>query len=337
MRKNLAYLFLLIILAGLAFFFVNKDKGRNLNTEVFTEFAIEDTSQVHKIFISNNVTNENIVLTRNANDRWLVNNTYTAKKDRIDIILKSFARAEVIYPVPKTEMESVIKLMASNNRKIMIYGADEKLIKTWYLSHGIQSQQGTYALLEYPDKGRSAEPSILSLSGFRGFLTNRFNTDLLDWRSTSVFSFPDLNIKEIEVFRPRELHNSFKIKVKDYPTQQFALEDNDGNAILFSPKTLAQYISGFKNINLESYRNNMENSEIDSLRALQPDLLITVWNDQDEPKSVKLYYRPVSEDHKKAGYEYDPERMAGIVEDEIVSFQRNTVDKLIIKPNAFQF
>ena len=145
MRKNLVYLFLFIILIGLAYFFMKKDKARKMNSEVFTDYAINDTSQVKKIFISNNVTNENISLTRNANNKWIVNNTFPAKKDRVDILLKTFDRAEVIYPVPKKEMESVIKLMASNNKKIMIYGPDDKLIKTWYLSHGIQSQQGTYA------------------------------------------------------------------------------------------------------------------------------------------------------------------------------------------------
>ena len=336
MRKNYIYFIVLVILASLAFYLLKNEDGGKMNSEILTDYAIEDTSLVQRIFIANNLNNEKIDLKRIGDGSWSVNDQWIAKKDRIDILLKTFDRAEVIYPVPKTELASVIKLMASNNKKVMIYGYDNKLLKTWYLSHATQSQQGTYALLEIPGKGKSAEPSIISLSGFRGFVTSRFHTDILEWRSANVFSFPELDIKEIEVFRPEELHNTFKITVKDFLKNDFALEDNDGNFLPFNSHVMASYISGYKNINLESFQHNLEQYQVDSLKALQPDIQITVWDKNDDQKTVKLYYLPVSENHKSAGYDHDPERMAGIVEDEVVTFQRLTVDKLMAIPQNFK-
>ena len=335
MKKNLIYLLVLVLVVGVAFFFSRND-GKGSSAEVFDDFAVADTSQIHKVFIANSVTLERILLERLPNGTWSLNGEGIARKDRIETVLTTFDRAEVIAPVPKSELKSVNTKMAANNKKIMIYDRDDQLIKTWYLSHAIQSQQGTYALLEYPDKGKSSEPAIISMSGFRGYLGSRFATDISEWKSTEVFRYPNLNIKEIEVFRPKELHNSYKIRIDDFINRKFRMENNDGAELQFNPERLAQYITGYKGIYIESFRHNMDDAQQDSLRALLPDYEISVLDAKDNRKIVKFYYRPPSENHVFSGYDKDPEKLAGIFEDEVVSFQVFNVGKILATPEQFR-
>ena len=335
MKRNLIYLLVLVLVAGVAFYLSKKDT-KGSSTEVFMDFAILDTAQVQRIYIGNLVTKEEIDLKRQADGTWSLNGEGRARADRVNTLLTTFDRAEVLAPVPKSELKNTNAKMSSNNKKIMIFGEDNKLLKIWYLSHAIQSQQGTYALLELPDKGKSAEPVILSISGFRGYLGSRFGTDVYDWKSTEVFRYPDLDLKEIDVFRPKELHNSFKIIIDDFVSQKFRLEDSEGRNLSFNPELLAQYIRGYKGIYIESFRNNMTNAQQDSLRALKPDFQISILDNRGNQKSVDLYYRPPTENHKFAGYENNPEQMAGIFQDDIVSFQIFNMGKLLAKPNEFQ-
>jgi len=335
MKKNIIYILVLIVLAGLVYVLGNKDDKKSFSPDIYTDFAIPDTSVVHKVFIGNNVTEETILVERMPNGKWLLNNEHIAREDRIETLLSTISRAELLGMVTKSELKPVAKKMAANNKKVMIFGANNELLKTWYISHAIQSQQGTYALLELPGKGKSSLPAILTLSGFRGYLGSRFATDIYEWKSTEVFKYPSLNLKEIEVFRPKELHNSFKIKIEDYINRKFSLENNEGTPIPFNPELLAEYITGYKAIYLESFRHNMTPHEQDSLRLLQPDYEISVIDGKNNSKSVKFYYRPASDDHWESGYSKDPEKLAGIFQDEIVSFQVFNMGRLLVEPKDF--
>lgn len=334
MKKNLLYLGILLVLIILAYFITSKPETK-IPLQSLAEFAIEDTSLIQQIFIANNVNGESILLERKKND-WTLNGEYIAKKDRINVLLKTFKLAEVIYPVAQSEMETVIKTLAASNKKIMIYGPQNELIKTWYIGHSTQSKQGTYALLELPEKGRSDYPYIITVSGFTGHLVSRFNTNLEDWRDSRVFTYPELNIAEIDVFRPKELHNSFNIRINNFINRDFDVVDNNGVPIQNNPNTIAQYVGGFKKINLESYRHNLSQSTVDSLLTSQPDFLVTVKDDKGELTSVKLHFKKPSRDHRLKGYETDPERMIGVFNNEVVSFQRLSVNKIMALPEELQ-
>ncbi len=332
MKKNLIYLALILALGAVLFFLNKEDSKKSFSSDIYTDFAIPDTSVVHKVFIGSNVTQQTVLVERMDNGKWLVNNEFIAREDRIETLLSTISRAELLGMVTKSELEPITKKMAANNKKVMIYGKNDELLKIWYVSHAIQSQQGTYALLELPEKGKSSLPAIITLSGFRGYIGSRFGTDLNEWKSTEVFKYPSLNIKEIEVFRPKELHNSFTIRIEDYINRKFSLENNDGSPIPFHPEVLAEYIKGYKGIYLESFRHNMSQHEQDSLRLLQPDYEISVIDGNNNSRSVKFYYRPATDHHWESGYSRDPERLAGIFQDEIVSFQVFNMGKLLVEP-----
>ena len=334
MKKNLVYLIILAALLTVAYFVISKPEAQK-KLESYANFAVEDTSLVQKIFISNNVNQETILLERKGSD-WTLNGEYLAKRDRVDVLLKTFALAEVIYPVAQSEMETVIKTIAASNRKIMIYGPRDELIKTWYIGHSTQSKQGTYALLELPEEGKSDYPYIITVTGFTGHLVSRFDTNLEDWRNSKVFSYPELDIQEVDIFRPKELYNSFNIKINDFINRDFEVVNNDGIPIIHNPNTIATYVGGYKRINLESYRHNLSEMSVDSIMNSQPDYLISVKDSEGEVTSIKLYYKNPTRDLKLKGYDTDPERMIGVFRDEVVSFQRLTVNKLMALPSELQ-
>ncbi|MEM7163338.1 MAG: hypothetical protein AAF487_12960 [Bacteroidota bacterium] len=337
MKKNLLYLFILIALVCIAYFISQKDtKQTNLSGDtIYYDFAIEDIDQVEKVFIGNNVNQKSILVEKVEDDVWVLENGERAQKDRIETMLSTFERAELLQIIPKSKLKSVSSKMAANNKKIMIFGANDQLLKTWYLSHATQNQQGTYALLELPDKGKSSLPAVITLQGFRGYLGSRFGTDILEWKSTEVWHFPDLDFKKISVFRPKNVHDSFEIEIEDFVNRKFTLKNNDGAELNFNPEKLAQYVAGFKSLYLESFRTNMSDTAIDSIRNATPDYVLEVTGIDGAPFSMEFYHRPPTKDHVEAGYLLDPERMAGFFNDELVSFQTFHMGKMLAVTKEF--
>ena len=173
MKSNLRIFVILVIVTVFTFLLWKMQEGTNgdLSSEATTNFAIADTSLVTKIFIAG-TNGESVLLERRSDTRfWTLNGKHLARKDATDLLLKSFARAEVKGAVPELKRSTVIRNLSGSGKKVEIYLGDDKLDKTWYIGTATPSHTGTYMLLETPEEGKSQEPFIVHLEGFVEYLS----------------------------------------------------------------------------------------------------------------------------------------------------------------------
>ena len=87
MKKNRLIIIITLILAVIAFLFIYTATKSTLSKSL-SNFAIQDTSLVTKVFLTDK-SNNKVTLVKKAPGDWSVNNKYIASNDLIDIFLKT--------------------------------------------------------------------------------------------------------------------------------------------------------------------------------------------------------------------------------------------------------
>ena len=300
MKKNRLTIIIVIALLAIAlFFYLNNSKG-TIKKEL-RDFAVEDTASITKIFLVDKA-NHQVTLER-KNHEWIVNKKFTARRDVINLLLKTIKRISVRAPVPKAAEDNIVKNLAVKSTKIEIY-KDNDLIKTYYVGGPTQDQYGTYMLLK-----NSSRPFIMEIPGFRGYLSTRYFTFVNDWRSQIIFNKRYRNILSVTVKTPKEPNKSFKIiksenniiDLKDYKNQSVAKFD-----------TLAakQFLAHFIRINFNKFVENFKHKK-DSILKTPPSYIITLEDVNKNKKTIKVY--PMLSigrtDSKGNALKYDPDNM----------------------------
>jgi hypothetical protein len=338
MHKNLQLFYVLIVVTAAALgvrWYLNGDKSHNLSEIEAGNFAIEDTSSVTRIVIADK-DGYTADLRRETGARyWTLNNRFPARKDAVDLLLKTMRRIAVKGPVSEAEKPTVMRMMAGRAKKVEIFTEGGVApLKTWYIGTPTQSHTGTYMLLE-TRTGMAEEPFITHMEGFTGFLSTRFFTDEREWRYTGVFDHPGRTLKRIEC------------EVHAMPEESWALEvQPDGGLVLTDadqiqlPPTdtlaLQNLFLRYRKVHLETYNNHLSEEGIDSLlNTASPAFTLRAWGESSmKPDSIQLYWKaPISETYDDLGRKnkWDGSRMYGRVNgDEVVLVQRFVFDPLIV-------
>ena len=258
---------------------------KNSNIEVLRDFAVQDTAQIDKIFLVDKDNNQ--ILLERENAHWIVNGKTRAREDLKNILLETIRRVDVYSPVPKTRQEYVIRDLASNGIKCEIYQKGKK-VKTFYVGGVTQDNLGTYMLLE-----NSAEPFIVSIPGFSGYLTTRFNTNENEWVSKRVYSYAFNDIAAVEVEYPNEPAQSYKmINAGDNKFELIRL-DNKLPVERFDTVKVKQQIGRFKKVGFEFFvPNEFQAHRIDSIRQYTPMYRFNVIDNLGNSRELECYSRP---------------------------------------------
>jgi len=194
MKKNLILLAVLAILGTVAYFLYGSSTKNTLDSNEFTEFAIEDTASVTRINIIDKVTG-NISLTRDEQG-WKIGDKHRAKSRSVEICLEAIKNIKIKGSVPKNKQKAIISNAAGAGTKIEIYTNNSSVPeKSWISAGNTSDHHGDYFILELPGKGISPEPYIVDMPMFAGFLTARFHTVYNDWRFSGIFNHPKLDFK----------------------------------------------------------------------------------------------------------------------------------------------
>jgi len=321
-------LFILIAIYAVYLVISSSQKG-TITDKPLSDFAIKDTSTVDQIVIKDNFGNE-ISVKRDESNIWWLNNGYKARKDAVDIILKTANRIRVQRPVAKSALENTLKKIAVKNKRVDFYQKGV-LSKTYFVGNPTMDHYGTYMLLEIPRKGRSNEPFIMEIPGFNGNLESRFFTDAIEWRHTGLFNFDPANIRNVQFEDFESTDKSFQI---DAPYKNtFELSDLKGNkAALFDTVKVQKYLINYKKIHFESFTRELSKEQKDSVMASKPRYKITVTGRGGEKKSVKLFNIKLSSPIEDAGnlVEVSRDKMYGLLpNNEMVLVQFYVFRKLL--------
>ena len=297
MRKNKPVFIIVIILLIIATLLIIKQTTSTLRSEQ-SDFAIEDTASVTKIFMSDKKDNT-ILLNRLNNGKWNLNNKYEANTEGVNMLLKTFYNLAVRAPVSKAAHNNIISRMAVLAVKVEVYQLvyrinlferiklfrHEKLTKTFYVGDDTSDRIGTYMLME-----GSSQPYIIVIPSFRGFLSTRFIPDESLWRDQTIFSIKLKDIKSVRMEFPSAPDSSFSINsVGKFTFSLTRLSDN--KSLPYDTLKLLQFLSAFQDIKYEALINKTEIHKKDSILGSMPWHVLAVTDFNGKTTFIKTFHK----------------------------------------------
>jgi hypothetical protein len=328
MKKNKYSLILVIILAIIAAYFIYTQSVGTIKKEL-KDFAVKDTNAVTKIFLADRDGNS-VILERQDDNSWLVNNKFKARQDAISMLLKTMHKVEVKSPVAKSAFENTVALLSTKGVKVEIYTGGKKPSKVYYVGNATSDKFGTYMLLE-----NSSVPFITHIPGFYGFLTPRYFADEEEWRSTELFKYNLNDIKSVEFINHEKPDNSFLITDIDTenPIVKSPIDGKVYNNI--DTTNILGYLQLYEAINIEFYLNNkVPKSEKDSVIKCCSKFDLTVTDVLGNKKTIRAFNKPMPEgstDIYGEPLKYDFDKMYALINDgkDFVSIQYYVFDPLM--------
>ncbi|MCX6248580.1 MAG: hypothetical protein NTW10_12720 [Bacteroidetes bacterium] len=346
MKKNRKFIIAVIVLGVIAIALILTN-SKSTFKRALSDFAVDDTSNITKIFMSDK-TNNNLTLTRIQPGKWVVNNKYPASKANTDMLLGTMLGLQVKETVPQAAMDFVIKDLAAISVKVEIYQWKyridlfdfirlfpcEKLTKVYYVGGPIQSNQGSYMIMEH-----SSVPYVVFLPGLRGFVTPIYSPIEKNWRDFSIFrkSLPEITSVTIEF--PSDPANSFEVKTN--PGMNVRLTPLAGNqaAPVFDTLKVMNFLTSFRNICFEALLDDLPLHYKDSILTLTPFCIISVTDTSGTTQAIKTYRKGAfSGEVDDLGHPvpYDYDRLYALVNggQDLVLIQYFVFDK-ILRPMNF--
>lgn len=333
-KKNIIYLLILIVLIAFAgWLLTDKEKGyKSIERTMDYDFTIEDTASIDKIIIRDKKPNE--VILSKVNGTWMVNGDHKARKDAMNTLLETLHRMEMRNFIPERMKPTVVSRMAVHGKEVEIY-QNGKLFKTIFVGTEAQDELATYMMI----KGSDA-PYAVHIPGFNGFLSTRFFTSAILWRSRDIFGLDPNNIRTVQMLYPDSTETSFKLDVFS--------QDSLYVSNLQSGKVLRQMNGVNAKLFLAAFRNLKYEGAIvptdpiwkrqDSLLASVPVFLLEVKDHNGKTHKLQGYkikgpaevYDPDME-----APVFDPDKMHGFInESEMVLLQYYGL-RNILKPYSF--
>lgn len=330
-KKNVFIIILFVVsLAGAAAIFFTQSNG-TVKPEL-KNFAVEDTSDVDKIFLADKSSHE-VLLTKEKSGRWMVNEKYYARQDMLDNLMDVIRRITVRSIVAKAAQENVLKRMASGSIKVEIYKKGA-LNKVYYVGSGTQDNLGSFVLLE-----NSSAPFICFLPGHKGGITNFYMPLETQWREHLIFSYRFQDMSSITVDYPSDPANSFSLEILG--NNDFRLRSTAKNAYVpFDTLKVKAYLLEYKLVGFEDF-TTVEHAKMDTVRAKHHLFNISVKEKEGgQVRTVKAYRLPLppgTEDDRGNEIPFDEDRMYGDVTgiDEVVILQYYNFDRLAVPITFF--
>ena len=262
------------------------------------DYHVEDIASVTRIFLADKQDNE-VLLSRTADSVWVVNGTYAANQPLVDLLLETLNTMRIRQQVNRNAVPTIIKDLAAHAIKVEVYQQvyrinwfhgklrlfpHEKLTVTYFVGRETQDMMASYMFRE-GDK----VPYVIHIPGFRGFLTPRFVTDPLKWRSHNIV---DLNVHAIE---------RVELTIPDMPEEDFAIQrEGEGfymqlagnrRAAGFDTARVAQMLSSFTWLNFDEFAAIVPNSFADSCVTGTPRTILHITDTAGHTTELRTYIK----------------------------------------------
>ncbi len=336
MKRNLAYLIIILVLAVVAWWALTK-RGAHASGKAAVEFAVKDTGRIGVIFLAD-MDNHRITLERQEDGSWLLNDKYRARKPETETLLRTIAQIRVKNPVAESARENIIKSMATQNTKVEIYDCEGDLMKAYYVGPPTESLRGNYMKLEGSEK-----IYVVHIPGFEGELGPRYFTDENNWRDRTVFNLDPEDFRQVTVQYTGFPDSSFTLRSAGRDSFVL-LQPGDTLAYPFAinQKAARTYAAYFQSLKYEALINQVPGR--DSIIASQPFCVVRLEGAQDNVQELKLFYKPADKRTKgllvqdNEGKVYDRDRYYGLITGgkDLVLIQDFVFGKILQTPPFFK-
>lgn len=263
------------------------------------DYHIEDTASITKIYLADKENNE-VTLIRQSDSSWTVDGLYAANQPFVDLLLETLNTMRIRGQVNKNAAPNVVKDIAAHGIKVEVYQnvplinwfngkiqlfSRERLTTTYYVGRETQDMMASFMYR----KGDEA-PYIIHIPGFRGFLTPRFVTNPLKWRSHNIVDLDVHEIQRIELEIPAMEEESFAI-IRDGDGFAMEMLQSHQRAPQFDTARVAQMLSSFTWLNFDEFAGIVPNSFADSCVQGVPRTILRITDIQGNQSELKTYIK----------------------------------------------
>jgi hypothetical protein len=303
-RKNKKRFILLVVMTLstlIAFWLMQPENRLDLDRDIF---HVEDLSSISKVELVSDTSRVSLSFT---GSRWRVNEKYDADGSMIRVLFATLQEATPKRPVTNVSQDSIYGHLADNGIKVSLYDG-AVLRKEFYAGGNPAKTQGFFA------EPASREVYVMSIPGYRVYVSGIFELGENGWRDKFVFGFYWRNFKSLETEFLKNPGENFS-----------AIMHQDIVRIEGMPEADTAKINTFlDDVSLLTVDEYLSEPQLrDSLLNLRPDFHLLVTDIANRPYRLRLYNNPVSE------------RVFGIVnEDQLAVFDRKKIQRLL-KPKSF--
>ncbi|MBQ2511049.1 MAG: DUF4340 domain-containing protein [Bacteroidales bacterium] len=268
------------------------------------DYHIEDTASITKIFMADKQ-DVCVTLTRGADGRWVVDDTYEANAPMVDLLLETLNTMRIREQVNKNAIPNAIKDLAAHSIKVEVYQNTpwinwfggrlqlffrERLTTTYYVGRETRDMMGSFMFRE-GDK----VPYVIHIPGFRGFLTPRFVTEPLKWRSHTIVDLNVRAIARVELDIPQSPAESFAI-VRQGDGFGMELTHPVQPVVGFDTARVARMLSSFTWLNFDEFASIVPNSFADSCVSGVPRTILRITDTAGVTREVKTFIKYINPD-----------------------------------------
>jgi hypothetical protein len=329
--KNTLSIIVMCALALTTVFVVTKYQKSTLKEEL-TDFAVEDTASIDKIFLSDK-DGYKLLLERKENYSWSVNKSFEARPDAIKILLETIKQIKVKAPVGRASFNNVVKKLAVKSTKVEIYQKG-KLVKTYYVGGTTEDFLGNYMMIE-----NSSAPFIIYIPGFDGYLYPRYYAIPELWRSTALYRYKAQDIASVKFSDLKNPTLSWElsqvntiISLKNYKGEDIAR---------FDTLRTREFLTQFYNVNCEGFVKEIEPERKDSILNSKPRSIFKIVAKNGETSEIKCFNKKLlAETFDMNGklMDLDVDRFYGMLNDnkkDLLLLQNFVFDNLLVPVDHF--
>lgn len=320
MKRNLLYLFILLVLSFLTYYFVFREKSELYDTSE-ANFNVKDTGRITSIFLTD-LLGDNVKISR-KDQGWVLNDSLAVRKDAVDFMLEALALQKAEQPVPTGYHDAAIRELSANSTKVEIYHEKEKT-HTFYVARNAGYNNVTYMLTE-----GAKRPYIVKIPMRNMFLGVRYFTRLNDWRDRKIL-YSNNAIESVEVNYKDSTQYSFTLSmVNGNPVMK-------GSSVIDKPLNLKRVNTYLKILN-EVYCTGFEE------RYLEKDSIInngrqmatvTIKRANCNPQQLIVFFKPPDKGtkgiFKVGGIEYDFDSFFGLLnQKDFLILSRKNAEKML--------
>lgn len=282
MNKKTTVILLVVLAAliGAYFAFVHKWHGPD------NEFHVTDSNTIGKVQISKvheGADVERVILTRQGDDSWTVNDSFPASQAQVGDFLQILAQIRVKEPISDKAQATSLSLLKQNHTRVVISDRDGGTLRDYLIGPTNNPQSANIYKMAWSD-----HCYMVSKPGMDGYVSIYYSTRELDWRDKAIW-----NLKGSELTMVSAIYS------RDTLGQSFVLSQRDGKWQLLSPDSPADpgrvstYMSLFNGkVNAESYAALQYPEMMDSLKRRLPDARLTLQDVKGKRTDLLLFARP---------------------------------------------
>jgi hypothetical protein len=332
MKKNRIYFIILIILAVLTAVLYYSKGGLSSISKKSSEFAVEDTASIDKIILSDK-SGKVLVLTK-KNKIWYGNDSVRVRRDIIGTLLETIKRVKVKSPVAKPMRANIMKQLATGAIQVEVF-VNGDAEKKYFVGGPTMDGFGTFMLLDGAD-----DPFITHIPGFEGYLTVRYNTNVLVWKDRELFRYAPQNISIIKIEYPGNKESSFTLKVEGKDYVSLYNEAGDTASSKVNAEFLREYLRNYTDVQYENIADPKRITNLNELLSPENFLgKITVFDKEGGSRRIELFKRYFDGQQfiqKSEEYDFDRDRcFVRLNGKEVYNGQYIVFNKLIVSYKDF--